>query len=130
MFEPYPGGNLGKTWRFREAALWLLDTPQYYDPPPDEPTSNGRKGFMTFTAPQPPADLPPARNASAPREFTDKYKAGWLVPDALNLSPRLRLHLELIRRHYLALRDAFALSTRLFRPFGVAPCGSLPVCHS
>jgi arabinosyltransferase len=37
------------------------------------------------------------------------------VPDALRLSPRLAQHLELIRRHYLALRDAFALAYILKR---------------
>ena len=32
------------------------------------------------------------------------------MPDALNMSPRLRQHLELVRRHILALRDALALA--------------------
>ena len=98
------GGYDGKIWRFREASLWLMDPPEYF---------SGR--FLTFTPPQPPATLPPARNASAPTAKNDKYNAGWLVPDALNMSPRLRAHLELVRRHVLATRDAMALAAALKR---------------
>ena len=98
------GGYDGKIWRFREAALWLMDPPEYFA---------GR--FLTFTPPQPPATLPPARNASAPTAKNDKYNAGWLVPDALRMSPRLRAHLELVRRHVLATRDAMALAAALKR---------------
>ena len=98
------GGYDGKIWRFREAALWLMDPPDYF---------SGR--FLTFTPPQPPATLPPARNASAPTAKNDKYNAGWLVPDALRMSPRLRAHLELVRRHVLATRDAMALAAALKR---------------
>ena len=49
-------------------------------------------------------------NFSHSAAMTDKYKAGWLVPDALSLSPRLRQHLELVRRHIIALRDAMAIA--------------------
>lgn len=37
------------------------------------------------------------------------------MPDALEMSPRLRQHLELVRRHLLALRDALALAYALGR---------------
>lgn len=101
------GGNAGKLWRFREAGLWLLDPPSYYD--------GTRDRYLTFDPPEPPsaAELAPIYNTSVPPfgvRWTDKYKAGYLVPDALELSPRLRQHLEMVRRHILALRDAMALA--------------------
>lgn len=101
------GGNLGKLWRMREAALWLLDPPEHY-----EPSSEGGQPprYITYVPPQPPTQHAPVRNMSHSDVMTDKYKAGWLVPDALNLSPRLRQHLELVRRHILALRDAMAIA--------------------
>ena len=99
------GGNLGKLWRFREAGLWLLDPPSHYEP-------EGGARYITYDPPHAPAasQLAPVWNTSADPRYTDKYKAGWLVPDALQLSPRLRQHLELARRHILALRDAMALA--------------------
>ena len=99
------GGNLGKLWRMRESALWLLDPPEHYAAPAGE-----TRRYLTYEPPQPPKLLAPTRNLSHSLDFTDKYKAGWLVPDALNLSPRLRQHLELIRRHIVALRDAMAIA--------------------
>ena len=75
------GGYFGKEWRFRDAAHWLLDPPDYY--------AGGRR-FLSYTPPQPPADVPAERNASASRVKNDKYQAGWLVPDALRQSPRLQ----------------------------------------
>jgi hypothetical protein len=102
------GGYAGKVHRLREAHLWLLDPPSYYESP---------HGFLSFTPPQLPADmpLPPAVNATASRRYDDKYNSGWLVPTALRSSPRLRAHLELARRHILALRDAVAIASLLKR---------------
>lgn len=102
------GGYAGKVYRLREAHLWLLDPPSYYESP---------HGFLTFTPPQLPAGvpLPPAINATASRRYDDKYSSGWLVPTALRSSPRLRAHLELARRHILALRDAIAIASMLKR---------------
>ena len=102
------GGYSGKIYRLREAHLWLLDPPSYYE-------VGG--GFLTFTPPQLPVAfaLPPERNTSASRVYDDKYKSGWLVPTALRLSPRLRAHLELVRRHILALRDAIVVALLLKR---------------
>ena len=97
------GGNSGKLWRLREAGLWHMDPPEHYEPP-----GGGR--YLRFTPPQPPAELAPVTNASHSGKFDDKYKAGWLVPTAIELSPRLRQHMELMRRHMLALRDALALA--------------------
>ena len=51
-----------------------------------ESLSVGR--FLRFVPPQPSGPIAPARNESAPSAFDDKYKAGWLVPTAVNLSPR------------------------------------------
>ena len=106
------GGNAGKLWRFREAGLWLLDPPEYY-----EPAAPAAARYLSFAPPEPPrgADLAPLRNASAPARKNDKYRAGWLVPAALNLSPRLAQQLELVRRHLLAMRDALALAHALQR---------------
>ncbi|KAL1495240.1 hypothetical protein AB1Y20_017103 [Prymnesium parvum] len=103
------GGNLGKIWRFREAALWLLDPPEYFN------QGAARVRFLSYSPPIPSLPLPPAVNASASKRMTDKYKAGWKVPDALNLSPRIRAHLELLRRQILALRDALAVAYALNR---------------
>jgi len=100
------GGYKGKEWRFRDAAHWLLDRPEYHAP---------SRNYLSFTPPQPPAELPIQRNKTAPRTKNDKYEAGWLVPDALRQSPRLQAHLELVRRHLLALRDALALARILNR---------------
>lgn len=119
------GGNAGKLWRFREAGLWLLDPPEHFAP---AVTAGGRAAeeeeeprYLTFEPPHPPASgalwplinrtrCPSDATRHAPCPYTDKYKAGWLVPDALAMSPRLRQHLELVRRHLLALRDALALA--------------------
>ena len=100
------GGYMGKEWRFRDAAHWLLDRPEYHAP---------SRGYLSFTPPQPAAAVPSYRNESASRTKNDKYQAGWLVPDALRQSPRLQGHLELVRRHLLALRDALALASILNR---------------
>ena len=113
------GGNRGKLWRFRDAGLWLLEPPSHFEP------STSAK-YLAFEPPEPPAPahLAPLINKTrcpkyvgphAPCAYTDKYKAGWLVPDALAMSPRLRQHLELVRRHIHALRDALALSLSLGR---------------
>ena len=99
-----------RRWRFREAGLWLLDPPEYFDPP-----DRAAARYLSFSPPEPPRALAPLVNASAPEGKNDKYKAGWLVPDGLNLSPRLRQHLELVRRHILAMRDALALAHSLGR---------------
>ena len=116
------GGNLGKLWRMREAALWMLDPQSHYE----EEVNKGEepRRYITYEPPQPPTDHAPTRNHSHSDKFTDKYKAGWLVPDALNLSPRLRQHLELVRRHILALRDAmaFAFATNRILVLPRLPC--------
>ena len=71
----------------REAALWMLDPQSHYE----EEVNKGEepRRYITYEPPQPPTDHAPTRNHSHSDKFTDKYKAGWLVPDALNLSPRL-----------------------------------------
>jgi hypothetical protein len=101
------GGNEGKLWRFKEAGLWLLDPPAYYSPPDAR--------YLRFVPPQPPPEVAPASNASFAAVMDDKYKAGWLVATAVQMSPRLRAHLELVRRHLLALRDAMAIAVVLNR---------------
>ena len=100
-------GVAGKVWRLREGALWLLDPPTYWAAP--------SQGFLTFTPPQPKLPLPPERNESAPAAFSDRSGSGWIPQDALRLFPRLAAHLELVRRHRLALRDALALALALNR---------------
>jgi len=102
------GGNPGKLWRLKEAGLWRIDPPSHYDPP-----GGGR--YLRFEPPHAPRHLQPVRNTSASARYDDKYKAGWLAPSAINLSPRLRQHLELMRRHFIALRDAMAIAVALKR---------------
>ena len=104
-------------WRFRDSARWYLDPPAYFDPPPAAATGGTGTGgrLLSYTPPQPLLPLAPERDDAAPTEKNDKYKAGWLVPDALRQSPRLQAQLELVRRHLLAIRDALVLAHILRR---------------
>ena len=95
-----------------EAGLWFLNPPEYYKP---------NRRFLTFEPPKPPALLPPEMNTSAPTVKTDKYKSGWLLPDAINMSPLLQAHLQLVQRHILAVRDAFAIAVALDRILVLPP---------
>ena len=114
-------GTFGKIFRWREAHLWLLE-PEYYRVPATSPRITRR--FLTFTPPTFQGVIKPCgeidiRDALLAKN--DKYKAGWLPSDVLRLSPRLYDHLELMRRHRLALRDALALARSLGRTLVLPP---------
>ena len=100
-------GLRGKVWRLREAGLWLLDPPKYFGSKHDR--------YMTYTPPEPERIPPDVVDATAALNRTDQTGTGWLTPDAIALSPRLRAHLRLMRRNLHALRDAFAIAASLNR---------------
>ena len=100
--------NPAKYWRLREAGL--LET----DPEPID----GR--YLTFAAPVHAGPIPTeyagysyGRNGDMPGKTKDGR--GWPVSVALQYSPRLRAHLDLVDRHIAALRNAIGMAKALGR---------------
>ena len=101
------GGLRGKIWRLREASLWLIDPPDYFGSEHDR--------YLTFVPPEPEFRSLPMEDPAAPLNRTDKTGTGWLAPDAIAMSSRLRAHLRLMQRNLHALRDAAAIAAALNR---------------
>ena len=133
------GGVHGKLWRLKEAALWNLEPPGYFD--------EGR--YLSFRPPVVPHPLPPAaiepydecvaRHASGAKSAV--YD-GWWAPsspapcakhvkqyrdtngddgvnigEAIAMAPRLQAHLKMAARYLVALRDGMVAAWLLNRTF-------------
>ena len=102
--------NPAKYWRLREAGL-LPVSPEPFD-----------AKYISYTPPQ-PGPTPPAQaealgafsgwNGQMPNKTADGK--GWPVSVALQHSPRLAAHLELIDRNIAALRNALGVARALGR---------------
>mmetsp|Transcript_24634 Transcript_24634/g.80370 ORF Transcript_24634/g.80370 Transcript_24634/m.80370 type:complete len:584 (-) Transcript_24634:721-2472(-) len=90
--------NPAKYWRLREAGM-LPVRPEPFD-----------QRYLSFTPPQ-PGPTPPERHEPAPARAGN----GWTVVAALQWSPRLKAHLELVDRHIAALRNAIGIARALGR---------------
>lgn len=110
-------GVAAKHWRLREAGLYPLSP---------EPVEAPRK-FLSFTPPRPPDFTPPAthpsllvtgrdgKTSAMPIPNMTADKQGWNVSTAIEYSPRLAAHLELVDRQIEALRNAMAIARALGR---------------
>ena len=149
-------GVAGKNWRLREAGLFPvgpeISAPSTASPRPPSSTGGAAEAsasdggpprrFLSFDAPVPVGAVPPARHPLLPpgaRIPNETRGQGWSVDTAIQWSPRLKAHLELIDRFFVALRNAMAVAKALNRALilpriqclcerAQSPWGILPSC--